>query len=243
MSTNPAAAAAPAKKGYLTVFALPTDPSFVTSHDIFNKWYNQVHIPDILSVASFRSAIRYARAGVVPSNPALSSTANDVTYPKDAKWEYLAVYLVDDVEKARRYPDSGFYHVPLEHEMLPAEGQVMDMARWEMGFWEVVAESGEQSDSQKQTDIILVPVDSSDIPGYDLPGAHPSAVLDYSRKGWQGPDPVRSTLLKFIAPVPGGDGTGYKQYLAVHEVEPDTEATVKPEFKTVKYKLLEKFGA
>lgn len=58
-------------------------------------------------------------------------------------------------------------------------------------------------------------MDSSDIPGHDVPGAHPSAILDYSRKGWEGPDPVRSTLLKFIAPAPGGDGTGYKQYLAV----------------------------
>ncbi|CCC14246.1 unnamed protein product [Sordaria macrospora k-hell] len=216
MSSESAPAPA-AKKGYLTVFALPTDPSFLPpsgSHLIFNKWYNEQHIPDILSLGS-SSGFR--------------------------KWEYLAMYAVDDVEKARSYPESGLYKVPLEHEMLPAGGKAMEMARWEMGFWEVVAESGE-SDSSKQTDIIVVPVDSSDIPGHDVPGAHPSAILDYSRKGWEGPDPVRSTLLKFIAPAPGGDGTGYKQYLAVHEVEPNTEETVMPEFKTVKYKLFKKFG-
>lgn len=66
------------------------------------------------------------------------------------------------------------------------------------------------TDSSKQTDVILVPVDSSDVPGAD-----PSAILDYTRKGWEGPDPVRSTLLKFIAPAFGGDATGIKQYLAV----------------------------
>lgn len=148
MSSESAPAPA-AKKGYLTVFALPTDPSFLPpsgSHSIFNKWYNEQHIPDILSLGSssgFRSANRYIRAGVNPSNPALSSTANDVTYPKDSKWEYLAMYAVDDVEKARSYPESGLYKVPLEHEMLPAGGKAMEMARWEMGFWEVVAESGE----------------------------------------------------------------------------------------------------
>lgn len=53
------------------------------------------------------------------------------------------MYAVDDVEKARSYPESGLYKVPLEHEMLPAGGKAMEMARWEMGFWEVVAESGE----------------------------------------------------------------------------------------------------
>lgn len=128
-------------------------------------------------------------------------------------------------------------------------------------------------ETSKQTDIIVVPLDSSDIPGSDTPGAHPSAILDYSRKGWEGPDPIRSTLLKFIAPaMPGADASGIKQYLAVvcfslshsafihgfvglegeietngnekqHEVEADTEATVKPEMQTVRYKLLEKFGA
>ncbi|KAJ4403995.1 hypothetical protein N0V85_004970, partial [Neurospora sp. IMI 360204] len=202
----------------------------------FNKWYNEVHIPDILSIAradGFVTAIRYARAGFSPSNPAVSSTANDVTYPKDVKWQYLAMYPVEDVEKARR-PESGLYKVPLEHEMLPGR-DIMDLGKWELGFWEVVGERG--SDSSKETDVILVPVDSSDVPG-----AHPSAILDYSRKGWEGPDPVRSTLLKFIAPAFGGDGAGIKQYLAVHEVEPNTEETLKPELKTVKYKFFKKFG-
>ncbi|KAK3492164.1 uncharacterized protein B0T23DRAFT_135590 [Neurospora hispaniola] len=243
MSTSP-------KKGYLVVFSRPTHPSFSTSHDTFNKWYNEVHIPDILRLGrsdGFTSAFRYARAGFDPSNPssfasssAAGTTANEVTYPKNEKWLYLAMYPVPDVAKASR-PESGLYKAPLVHEMLPGGGNAMEVAKWELGFWEVVGEK--ESDSSKDTDVILVPVDSSDIPGYDVPGAHPSALLDYSRKGWEGSDPVRSRLLKYTAPAYNCcDGTGIKQYLAVHEVEPNTEQTLKPEFKTVKYKLYKKFG-
>ncbi|EAA27409.1 hypothetical protein GE21DRAFT_9458 [Neurospora crassa] len=240
------------QKGYLVVFSLPTHPSFSTSHDLFNKWYNEVHIPDILRLGrpdGFTSAFRYARAGFDPSDPSTASTTNkhdfEVTYPKNEKWLYLAMYPVPDVAKASR-PDSGLYKAPLVHEMLPSGsgkgtgggGNAMEVAKWELGFWEVVGEGereGErESDSSKDTDVILVPVDSSDIPGYDVPGAHPSALLDYSRKGWEGSDPVGSRLLKYTAPAYNCcDGTGIKQYLAV---------TLKPEFKTVKYKLYKKFG-
>ncbi|EGO54779.1 hypothetical protein NEUTE1DRAFT_88388 [Neurospora tetrasperma FGSC 2508] len=245
MSTSP-------KKGYLVVFSRPTHPSFSTSHNTFNKWYNEVHIPDILRLGrpdGFTSAFRYTRAGFNPSDP--SSTADkdfEVTYPKNEKWLYLAMYPVPDVVKASR-PDSGLYKAPLVHEMLPGGGNAMEVAKWELGFWEVVGEKERKNnklttttDSSKDTDVILVPVDSSDIPGYDIPGAHPSALLDYSRKGWEGSDPVRSRLLKYTAPAYDCDGTGIKQYLAVHEVEPNTEQTLKPEFKTVKYKLYKKFG-
>ncbi|KAK3401493.1 hypothetical protein B0T20DRAFT_345008 [Sordaria brevicollis] len=246
-------------KGYLLIFALPTHPSFTTSHSAFNTWYNQIHIPDILSIGAssgFVSATRFHRAGFNPSSPSLSSTASEVTYPKDTKWQYLAMYPLEDVEKGMG-EESGLYKVDLEHEMLPAKGNAMEVARWEMGFWEVVGEmaaKGKEGSSQnheltttitdtpQQTDTLLIPLDSSDLPGSDIPGAHPSAILDYSRKGWTGPNPVRSTLLKFIGPVPGGDGTGIKTYLAVHEVPSHTVTTVNPELQTVRYKVLEKFG-
>ncbi|KAL0467581.1 hypothetical protein QR685DRAFT_532831 [Neurospora intermedia] len=277
------------KKGYLVVFSRPTHPAFSTSHDSFNKWYNEVHIPDILRFGrsdGFTCAFRYARAGFDPSDPSTASSssfsssaataspsattapssavtasssaatatgttatakaneASEVTYPKNEKWLYLAMCPVPDVTKASR-PDSGLYKAPLVHELLPEGKSAMEVAKWELGFWEVVGEMEREgeNDSPKDTDVILVPVDSSDIPGYDVPGAHPSALLDYSRKGWEGPDPVRSRLLKYTAPAYNCcDGTGIKQYLAVHEVEPSTEQRLKPEFKTVKYKFYKKFG-
>ena len=60
------------------------------------------------------------------------------------------MYPVDDVEKARKYPESGLYKVPLEHEMLrEVGGKAMEMARWEMGFWGVVGETHGGGESGK----------------------------------------------------------------------------------------------
>lgn len=68
-----------------------------------------------------------------------------MAYPKETKWQYLALYPLEDVEKGRA-PESGLFKVDLEHEILPAEegekkGKAMEVARWEMGFWEVVGET------------------------------------------------------------------------------------------------------
>ena len=63
-------------KAVLIVHSRPADAS---REDEFNKWYDEVHIPDVTSVAGVVSGRRFKKAG----------GADDGGYP------YLAIYEID----------------------------------------------------------------------------------------------------------------------------------------------------
>jgi hypothetical protein len=77
-------------KGVLLVLTRPTDAS---SADDYNRWYDEVHLADVLKLAGYTAARRYA---VVPA-PVQEPEANPI-----AHWNYLALYEVeaDDLGKA-----------------------------------------------------------------------------------------------------------------------------------------------
>jgi hypothetical protein len=64
-------------KGILVVQSRPSSPEEL---DAFHRWYDEVHIPEILTVDGFRSARRLRAADGA---------------------SFLAVYEVDDVDAAR----------------------------------------------------------------------------------------------------------------------------------------------
>ena len=64
-------------KGILVVQSKPRSPDELTE---FHRWYDEVHIPEILAVTGFRTARRFQAA--------------------DGE-SYLAVYEVDDVDGAK----------------------------------------------------------------------------------------------------------------------------------------------
>jgi len=70
-------------KGVLMVFANCKDPS---KEDEFNRWYEDIHIPDILDTGLYQSAYRY----------------ESVEYIEDTtSGKYLAIYETDDPEPGR----------------------------------------------------------------------------------------------------------------------------------------------
>jgi hypothetical protein len=63
-------------KAVLIVHSRPVEPS---REDEFNKWYDEVHIPDVTSVSGVVSGRRFKKSG----------GADDGGYP------YLAIYEID----------------------------------------------------------------------------------------------------------------------------------------------------
>lgn len=62
-------------KAVLVVHSRPIEPS---REDEFNKWYDEVHIPDVTSVAGVVSGKRFKKPG-----------------PSDGGFNYLAIYELD----------------------------------------------------------------------------------------------------------------------------------------------------
>jgi hypothetical protein len=85
--------------GFIYALTNPTHPDL--NHERFNKWYDEVHVPDVVNSGMAELALRYKNL-----NP-------------DAKYQYLAVY---------RIPDLGFMADPekmkairTNHELLPGK--------------------------------------------------------------------------------------------------------------------------
>lgn len=73
-------------------------PESSLTDDVFNKWYDTVHMPDIIATSGVESTYRYKR------------TDGDTTHP------YLSLCPLSDVDFAQTME---IRSVPLTHEMLP----------------------------------------------------------------------------------------------------------------------------
>lgn len=65
-----------------------SNPMSADQEDEFNRWYNEIHGPEVASIEGFRNMTRYrAVAQAVP--------------PSDTpKYRYLCIYELDDIDQA-----------------------------------------------------------------------------------------------------------------------------------------------
>lgn len=81
---------------------------------VFNEWYNDEHLRDILASKGFKSANRYK-----------SCNANETRYP------YLALYPAEEVEFLQ---SDQFRAIPTQSKRFPNGGSVYDFADFEVRF-------------------------------------------------------------------------------------------------------------
>ncbi|KAF2665012.1 hypothetical protein BT63DRAFT_464295 [Microthyrium microscopicum] len=94
------------------------------SDEAFNKWYNEVHIPDVLATGGVSRATRFRNA---------SSKATE---------KYLVIYEVDDLSVIA---SERFKNIPFKHKMLPGGGDIHDFVNMEIRFYKKIQTDPEGS--------------------------------------------------------------------------------------------------
>jgi Domain of unknown function (DUF4286) len=65
-----------------------TNPASPESEKEFNRWYDEIHLPDVVALPGFKSATRFrARIQVLPPS-------------EKPAFDYLAIYELEDVDQA-----------------------------------------------------------------------------------------------------------------------------------------------
>ena len=90
-------------RGILLVLSNCTDPS---REEEFNRWYEDVHFPDILNVGQFHTAYRYENVNPVSSAKYLAIYETDNADPADARSQHTKLmegwgqqgHLLSDME-------------------------------------------------------------------------------------------------------------------------------------------------
>ncbi|KAF2401682.1 hypothetical protein EJ06DRAFT_547970 [Trichodelitschia bisporula] len=104
------------------------------SEDVFERWYNEVHIPDVLAVGTISAAYRFRN-----SNPA-------------AEVPYLAVYTVPEFSKV----DMGkLGALPMAHEMLPGGGTITDFVDIDSQFYKLTQEEAQKLSQDAYFPVLL----------------------------------------------------------------------------------------
>ena len=85
------------------------------SSDVFNTWYNDIHVRDVLKTSGINSAARYETAAV----------------PQDSSpWTFLALYPVPDIEFLNT---EEFTSIPVTSDVLPGPTHsCMDIAHFDI---------------------------------------------------------------------------------------------------------------
>src|ERR1700761_666818 len=99
--------------GFLYVNAKITDPSL--SPELFTKWYQDIHIPDIFETKEILSAFRY-----------YTTSSEKVDRP------YLALYPVEDVGFLQT---DKFRNIPVYSDILPGDGLIFDYADFDIRYY------------------------------------------------------------------------------------------------------------
>ena len=96
--------------------------------DVFNKWYSDVHVRDMVTNNFATLAFRFANitAGAAqPANPANFTSAS----------HYLALYKVPDINFLTATPNA-MSRLPLNHESLPDKSKpVTTWSAWTFTYW------------------------------------------------------------------------------------------------------------
>lgn len=109
--------------GILLAATYITDPAL--SDKTFNKWYNEIHIPDVIATGGISQATRFRNA-----NP-------------DATEKYLAIYHVPDLSIVT---SEKFQKIPDKHEMLPDGRSIREVVNMEVRFYKLVQVDPESQD-------------------------------------------------------------------------------------------------
>jgi hypothetical protein len=94
----------------------------------FNKWYNEVHIRDVLATGGVTRAVRFREANPKATSP------------------YMAVYTVPDLSVIH---SDAFKNIPMTDESLPGGGNIHSFANFNTRFYSLVQEYPEPEPSSK----------------------------------------------------------------------------------------------
>jgi hypothetical protein len=98
--------------GLLYVNSKIGDPAL--SDKVFNKWYDDVHVPDVFVAKGIQSANRYITTEFPVERP------------------YLALYPLQDVQ----HLDSKEFHaIPHTSELLPDSGTIFDLVNFDIRYY------------------------------------------------------------------------------------------------------------
>jgi len=118
------------RPGLFVVPSRISRPDIVTV-ELFTKWYEEVHIPDLLGLQPrVASATRYALA---------ETATGDGPQP----FPFLALYDIADLAWVHDTEKCELYKLPLHNEMVPVESHfIFDVADFDMRFYETVLRKG-----------------------------------------------------------------------------------------------------
>ncbi|PYH32659.1 uncharacterized protein BO87DRAFT_362667 [Aspergillus neoniger CBS 115656] len=174
------------------------------SSDVFNTWYNDIHVRDVLKTSGINSAARYETAAV----------------PQDSSpWTFLALYPVPDIE----FLNTGeFTSIPVTSDvLLGPTNSCMDIAHFDIRRYREVGRR-EDSDMPAGPTSHLITVE------FDLPShidkADDQAVMDwftgiYSSNG--APQRVAIHEVFWAMLFPNGKPAEPPRYLALLELNGD----------------------
>ena len=123
--------AAPPTPGLLLIQARISAPDVLTP-DVFEEWYNTVHVRDIMATGEVTAAVRYrAAAGAGAAEKGLGGLP------------YMALYPTRDTARIASAKESTVWRCPLHSDVLPHESKfIMDVAAFEAKVFERVVSRG-----------------------------------------------------------------------------------------------------
>jgi hypothetical protein len=89
------------------------------SDDLFNKWYNEVHLPDVCATGAIKKAYRFRN-----KNP-------------DAERPYVAVYICPDMSIIAGDKVKG---IPMHSNILPQGKSIHELANFDTRFYKSMQE-------------------------------------------------------------------------------------------------------
>jgi len=153
--------------------------------ETFTRWYEDIHIPDLLTTSGIHTAYRFQAAAASPK-PSAVLTARP----------FLALYPLENTAWAAD-DNSEMWKVPIVHDMLPNESKnVFELAEFQMGLYVKLGSVGGGGCTPAKN-VVVVSIDPEEVDsraGSDLEGLlRDSITVD----GGDAPVPVRSTLFKW----------------------------------------------
>ncbi|KAK3682199.1 hypothetical protein B0T22DRAFT_278861 [Podospora appendiculata] len=212
--------------------------------ETYRKWYEEVHIPDVL---------RACAPHITSAHRFLSPSPEKTTYP------YLTLYPIRDTAWLRT-ADCSLFRVPLHHDLLPsADRFIFDVAAFDFRFYERIAGVGGGSNlKNKGVTRFVVVAQLDDMNAAGAEDGFEGRILEQSRASMlEGPGaatPFRSTLYKldFVPPRPVKEGEeeavvdtvpAPARYLVIHEFEEvSKEGVVREDALALEFSLLGVFG-
>jgi hypothetical protein len=107
----------PTGTGLMTARSKITSPELL-SVDAFTKWYNEIHVPDVLASSGVVSAFRYV-------------TAN----PGKVERPYLAYYPLQDLGFLN---SEEFRTIPVTSKTLPGSQNIFDLVDFAVGYHKLI---------------------------------------------------------------------------------------------------------